>query len=548
MKLFRNVLTVLVVAVLAFAMVSCSTTTTLVKDVNTADGQRQGKTVILHSNDVHGSVEGYAKMAAAKAMYEAQGATVVTVDAGDFTQGTLYVSLSKGENAVTLMNAVGYDVVGLGNHEFDYGFDQLVENLKAADFEVICADVYKDGKLVWAPTAIVKVGSLKIGFYGLETPETSTKVNPGLIKGVEFASADTTVAHNYDLYEVAQKAIDSLSKCDIVIGLTHLGVDEESVVKGCGSTNLWANTTGSDFLIDAHSHTVMTCGPAYEPIQSTGTAFSYIGVIVIDNASKEIESNFLLDTASINADASVLALAKSLEKEVDDAYNMVFAQSLVNLNGAKAPGNRTEETNMGNLIADSMLWSVLSAGSLDVADDHVVAITNGGGIRAAINAGDVSKANINTVLPFGNTIAVDYVTGSQLLEALEASTYCTPSAIGGFPQVSGLVFTIDTTKAYDQGALYPDSTYYGPKSIKRVTINSVNGKPFSLTDTYAVITNNFVAAGGDTYYVFKAAYDAGTGFDTAIPMDLALMDYVSEVLGGTIGTQYAAPEGRIIVK
>ena len=145
--------------------------------------------------------------------------------------------------------------------------------------------------------------------------------------------------------------------------------------------------------------------------------------------------------------------------------------------------------------------------------------------------------DINTILPFGNTVAVIYVKGSELLEALEASTQSTPAALGGFPQVAGIKMTIDTTKEYDKADVtYEDSTYYGPQSIQRVTIEDINGKPFNPDATYAVVTNNFCAAGGDTYFVFKNASDQ---FDTGIPLDEALMAFITEELGGVIGEQYA---------
>lgn len=175
----------------------------------------------------------------------------------------------------------------------------------------------------------------------------------------------------------------------------------------------------------------------------------------------------------------------------------------------------------------------------------MVAVTNGGGIRKAINPGDVTKKNINEVLPFGNTVVTIYITGAELLEALEASTYCTPDAIGGFPQVSGINYTISTAVAYDANAeTYPASTYYGPKSINRVTINSINGKEFKADDTYAVITNDFCGGGGDTYYAFAAAT---AKFDTGIPLDEVVMEYITAELKGVIGKQYAAPQGRILM-
>ena len=131
-----------------------------------------GKTVILHSNDVHGAIDLYAAMASLKADYEAQGAEVILADAGDYSQGTVYVSVHKGADAVTMMNATGYDVATIGNHEFDYGYAQLAENMKAAKFKVLCADVLgADGKTIFDANTIIEKGGVKIGFFGLETPE-----------------------------------------------------------------------------------------------------------------------------------------------------------------------------------------------------------------------------------------------------------------------------------------------------------------------------------------------------------------------------------------
>ena len=498
-----------------------------------------GKTVILHTNDVHGAVEGYAYIAALKADYEAKGAEVILVDAGDYSQGKTYVSVTKGADAVTMMNAAGYDVVTLGNHEFDYGYAQLKENMSKAKFKVVCADVFNENgtPIFDANYTYTTKSGVKVGFFGMETPETQTKANPALIKGLTFATGDAFT-------KAAADQVAALKDADVVICLAHLGIDAESAPYR--STDLYAAVKGIDFIIDGHSHTVMTKGENGEPIQSTGTAFANIGVIVIDNATKKIESNSLFEIKEDTAkDATVAAAAQKIIDRVDAEYDVVFAKSEVTLNGAKAPnGNRDSETNNGDLITDAMLWKVMqNKEGLTVDADHVVAITNGGGIRAAIKPGDVTKKDINTVLPFGNTVAVIYVTGAELLEALEASTYSLP--VGGFPQVAGINFTLSTAVAYDANAeTYPASTYYGPKSINRVVINSINGKEFKADDTYAVVTNNFVAGGGDTYYAFAAA---SAQFDTGIPLDEAVMEYVTTELKGVIGTQYAAPQGRILM-
>ena len=507
-----------------------------------------GKTVILHSNDVHGAIAGYANIAQLRNEYEAEGAEVILVDAGDFSQGTTYVSTSKGFDAITMMNAAGYDVATLGNHEFDYGYAQLKSNLEKAEFQVICADVFDEsGNTIYPAYTIITTGSgMKIAFIGFETPEAQTKANPALIKGLTFLAED-------ELYAVAQENIDKVKAegADLVIALSHLGVDAESEPNR--SVDLYAHTTGFDFIIDGHSHTVMTEGENGEPIQSTGTAFANIGVIVIDNETKTIEENFLRSVShdedgttvyDITNDIAVSGYAQEIMDRVNGEYNIVFAESLVDLNGERDPGNRTEETNLGDLVSDAIMWTVVKdEGSLSVDTANAVAIVNGGGIRASINSGSITKKDVNTVLPFGNTITVVYVTGAELLEALEASTYCTPTAVGGFPQVAGIEFTVDTTKAYDSNAeTYPASTYYGPASINRVTINSVNGREFDENATYAVITNDFMAAGGDTYYAFASSENK---FDTGIPLDEAVMAYITDSLGGVVGEDYATPKGRI---
>lgn len=517
------------------------TATTREPEVMTEEATMAGKTVILHTNDVHGAIAGYAYITALKADYEAKGAEVILVDAGDYSQGTSYVSVTKGLDAIEMMNAAGYDVVTLGNHEFDYGYTQLKDNMTKAKFKVLCADVFNaDGTPIFdANYTYTTKSGVKVGFFGMETPETQTKANPTKIKGLTFATNDAFT-------KAAADQVEALKDADVVICLAHLGVDGES--KPYRSTDLYAAVKGIDFIIDGHSHTVMTKGENGEPIQSTGTAFANIGVIVIDDATKKIESNSLFEIKEDTAkDATVAAAAQKIIDRIDKEYGEVFAKSEVVLNGAKAPnGNRDSETNNGDLITDAMVWKILQdKESLTVDADHVVAVTNGGGIRKAINPGDVTKKNINEVLPFGNTVVTIYITGAELLEALEASTYCTPDAIGGFPQVSGINYTISTAVAYDANAeTYPASTYYGPKSINRVTINSINGKEFKADDTYAVITNDFCGGGGDTYYAFAAAT---AKFDTGIPLDEVVMEYITAELKGVIGKQYAEPQGRILM-
>ena len=510
-----------------------------------------GKTVILHTNDVHGNIKEYAKVAAMKDDYKAQGAQVILADAGDYSQGTVYVSLEKGKNAVTMMNLAGYDVATIGNHEFDYGYDQLKTNLESAAFKVVCANVLKDGSPVFDAYTMIIQGGVKVAFVGVETPEAQTKANPALIQGLTFLAGNEMYAAVQDQVNAARTA-----GADIVIVLAHLGVDSSSEPNT--SYDLYKKVSGIDFIIDGHSHTVMIKGPNGEKIQSTGTALANVGAVIIDNATKKIESNELIpiwhteevdgDNVTVydytKSDATVANDAKAIIDPIDDDYDQKFAESAVDLNGAKAPGNRTEETNLGDLITDAMMWAIKTkAPGVDM--NNAVAITNGGGIRAAIAKGDITKKDVNTVLPFGNTLAVVYVKGSELLEALEVSTYCTPKSLGGFPQFAGMEVELNTACEYDANdTTYPGSTYFGPKSINRITIKTVNGKAFDKDATYAVITNNFLAAGGDTYYAFAAAQ---TQFDTGLPLDEILMEYITVELNGVVTDKYAAPQGRLTI-
>jgi len=555
MKHFRKSLAMILTLAMTFSLSVCALAAELTaekKAFTDLPADLTGKTVILHTNDVHGEIMGYSYASALKTELTARGAEVILADCGDFSQGSPNVSVSKGAKAVELMNAAGYDVAVIGNHEFDYGYEQMRDNLSKAKFKVLCADILDEsGKPIFDPGYVRETkGGVKIGFFGMDTPQIKTSTAPAITKGLTILS---NTGEKTAFYDCASEQVQKLKDdgADLIIGLVHLGIDDDVAVDGYRSIDLYAKVSGIDLLLDGHAHAVMTAGPNGEPVQSTGTKFAYIGVVVIDDASKSIESRFLLPTVTKDADGNVTAelpkdetvtaAAQKLSDEIDALYGTVFARSEVELNGEKYPnGNRDSETNNGDLITEAMLWTVLKEqGSVTVPEDHVLAISNGGGIRAAIKPGNVTMKDINTVLPFGNTISVVYITGAELLEVLEASTCSLP--LGGYPQTTGIQWTLDTTKAYDAKAeTYPDSTYYGPKTINRVSIQSINGKPFDKDATYAVVTNDFCAEGGDTYYVFL---NAGASFDTGIPLDEAVIAYVREKLGGVISRTYAAPRG-----
>ena len=497
--------------------------------------------VVLHTNDVHGAIGSYAKVAALKAQYEAEGTDVILVDAGDFIQGDPTVSISQGANAVELMNMVGYDLAVPGNHEFDYGYENLKTLSESAEFPILAANVTSNGSAAFADSYVLETDSgTKVGFVGVTTPETATKAHPAKIAGLTFDAGDKMFAD-------VQASVDKLEAdgCDYIVCVGHLGIDEEST--GNRSVDLLAKVDGIDVFIDGHSHSTqedilaVTDGTGKvgdTVLTSTGTELENIGVVTLSDGSASAESVKVADLTA--EDEAIAARAAEITAQVEADYGTVFAKTEVLLNGDKDPGNRTQETNLGDLITDALMWGAAREGeTIDAA------VTNGGGIRAPIQVGDVTKKDVNTVLPFGSTLSIVKVTGAELLEVLEASTYCTPAAVGGFPQVSGIIFTVDTTKPYDQGEAYPKTTYYAPASIQRVTIESVGGKPFDPNAVYTIATNDFMAAGGDTYYAFKTA---SANYDLGLPMDEVLMDYITDELGGVItADQYGQPDGRITI-
>ena len=336
--------------------------------------------------------------------------------------------------------------------------------------------------------------------------------------------------------------------CNYIICLGHLGIDDETALTKNRSIDLLEKVTGIDVFIDGHSHSTeeeiaektnadRKVGDTV--LTSTGTKIENIGVVTIKDSAITTET-VSAETVEVPADSEIAARAAAILAEVEAEYGTVFAKTEVKLNGEKAPGNRTEETNLGDLITDALVWKATQEGEAVDA-----AITNGGGIRATIEAGDITKKDVNTVLPFGNTLSIIKITGAELLEVLEASTFCTPEAIGGFPQVSGIEFTLDTAKAYDQGDEYPGTTYFAPKTINRVTITSVGGKGFDPAATYTIATNDFMASGGDTYYRFV---NATANYDLGIAMDEVVMQYITDVLGGTVTAEkYGEPAGRITI-
>ena len=522
--------------VLALVMLCSLSVTASAKETET---DLSDTIIILHTNDVHGSVTGYAKVAALKATYEELGAYVLLLDAGDFIQGAPEVNRGRGKTAVELMNLAGYDAAVPGNHEFDYGYDVLKKLEKDADFELLSANVQYRGKRSFDANAIFRApDGTKIGVFGLTTPEAASKVQPDMIKHVTFLSGEELIA-------CAQAQVAELESegCDVIICLGHMGIDPAS--EGWRSVDLLEQVDGIDLFIDGHSHTTLAdvetlvgenCMVNDAILTSTGTALESIGLAVIADGSL-IATTIPVADLRVEDDKTVAAYVRKLQEEIDKEYGAVFAKSEVLLSGERADV-RTEETNLGDLVTDAMLWA---ADEAKVKAD--MAVVNGGSLRASVPAGNITKKQIHAVLPFNDTLSIVEVTGAELLEALEASTYLMPESLASFPQVSGIEFTVDIGVPYDGGECYPGTLYRAPASIRRVSIQTVGGKAFDPAATYSVATNDYLAAGGDTYSVFGRT---AVNYNTGILLDQAVMDYIDEELKGVVTEKvYGQSGGRI---
>ena len=511
-------------------------------------GTEGTKLVILHTNDMHGYMQasdtclGIVAVAQLKKDYQQQGYDVLLMDAGDYLQGSSFASFTQGESVVEVMNAAGYDVAALGNHEFDYGSDVLEKRISEMNFPAVAANITVDatGEPFIQQNAVFTLSDgTKVGVFGLDTPSTATTSVPKNTAGLTFAQGE-------ELYAAAQAQIDELKgqDCSIIVCVGHLG--EEASNEGNNAANVVANTSGLTVMIDGHDHLVENQTVKDKEgndvlIAETGYYLKNIGVLTYENG-KFTDSLVEVGTYT-GSDPELEKMVAEETAEIEATMQEVVAVTDFELYGEAAPGNRTQETTMGDLASDAMYWQVTQAAGS--APDAVV--LNGGAIRASIKAGEIKLLDIHNVFPFNNQLCTVEVTGAQLLEALEAATQSSPDPMGAFPQVYGIKYTLDTTVPYEKGELYPGTTYYAPAAPgSRITIQEVAGKEFDPEATYTIATNEFVATGGDTYYCFAEAGATTMVYVGYLDYE-ALLNFMKTELEGTIPEIYEEVQGRITV-
>ncbi|MEG1163523.1 MAG: bifunctional UDP-sugar hydrolase/5'-nucleotidase [Anaerovoracaceae bacterium] len=536
MKKRNKVLVLLLTICMVFVMIPSA---------SFAADAKTGDIVVLYTNDVHCAVDsniGYAGLAAYKADKLKQTEYVTLVDAGDALQGDVMGTLSKGEYLVDIMNKTGYDVLVPGNHEFDYGMDQFFKLAKASNAKYVCANFIdlKTNKAVFDPYVMKTYGKTKVAYVGIDTPEAISKAAPAYFQ-------DKTGKYIYDfcndktgekLYKAVQTAVDA-AKADganYVIAVGHLGIDAQS--SPWTSKDVIANTSGIDALIDGHSHStianeqVKNKAGANVTLTSTGTKLAAIGELVISDG--KISTNLV--TKYEGKDQAVQTVVEKYNKKIEALTKKVVAKSNVDLTIFEADGKtraiRNQETNLGDLCADA--YKAISG-----AD---VAIVNGGGIRADIKAGDVTYGQIIAVHPYGNMLCMVKATGQELLDALEMASRTCPSENGGFLQVAGMTYDIDTTVP-STVVINDKNMFVKVEGARRVVNAKINGVAVDPKKTYTVASHDFMLhQQGDGLNMFM---DNEFVLDKIMIDNQVLINYIEENLGGVIDKSYAKRQGRI---
>lgn len=482
-----------------------------------AESTTTKKIQILHTNDSHGRVEesandgmGFAKIATMLKQYEQQNPNTLLLDAGDTFHGTTFATLEQGGSIAEVMNAVGYDGMAAGNHDFNYGYQRLLELKDKVVFPVLSANVRKqDGSLLLKPYEIKEIDGLKIGIFGLSTPETHYKTHPKNVEGLTFT--DPVVEAKAMVQELKAQNVDA------IVAVTHLGIDESSTDT---SIKVAKEAPGIDLIVDGHSHSTIVEGLNGENntlIVSAGEYTKNLGVVELTfEGSKIVNKTAKLVTkeeaANITPDPAVQAVVDQIKEKQKTILSEKIGETAVFLDGERA-SVRTGETNLGNLITDAMI-------DMTGAD---IAITNGGGIRASISEGDITKGSVISVLPFGNYIVTKKLTGAQIKAGLENGVSAYPESKGAFPHIAGMTFSIDVNKPAGE----------------RVHSMKLNGKAMDMKAEYLVATNDFMAAGGDEYVSFK---------DSAIVNEFPALDEALIVYIQKLGKVNVSVDKRITVE
>jgi 5'-nucleotidase/UDP-sugar diphosphatase len=510
---------------------------------------------ILHINDFHSRIEsinkfdstctaeeegknecfgGAARLQVAidQQRQELTGKNVVLLNAGDNFQGSLFYTTYKGAAEAEFLNLMKFDAMTVGNHEFDDGEDGLATFLDKVTFPVLSSNVlagYKS-KLIdrIKPSLVLDVGGQKVGIVGAVANDTAEIASPGdnVLIGLDVDTITTAVQ------ELKKQGVDK------IIALTHVGYPRDLAVI--------AKIPDVDVVVGGHSHSLLSntdekaAGPyptmvdnpgGYKvPVVQAGSYSKYLGdlVVTFDDSGvvKSAKGDPILIDSKVKPDETILARIKELAKPIEGLKTKIIGKTDAPIDGSRETC-RARECEMGDLVTDAMLDRVKGQGV-------TIAITNGGGLRASIDAGDVSMGEVITVLPFQNTVATFQLKGADITAALENGLSQIEEGGGRFPQVAGMTFSFDKSK---------------PVGSRVSKVEVKEGEAYAPLDpakTYNVVSNNYMRNGGDGYSVFKTkaenAYDYGPGLETVLADYLAAHNPYKPMTDGRITEIAAATE------
>lgn len=508
--------------------------------------QAHAPIVILYENDVHCAVDGYSKLVAMKNELSEEYDHVGVVCAGDFVQGGTLGAVSKGEYIIELMNHVGYDAIALGNHEFDYLLPRLTELCEMSDTEFLSCNFVSIGEdaSYFEPYTIVSYGKVDVAYIGITTPETFTSTNPS-----QFMNSSGEFIYSFSedrLYEVVQDNIDEAKDAgaDYVIALAHVGYSEADDLFDI--TDIIENTEGFDAVLDAHAHLVMEEVSVKDKsgeevlLTSTGTKFEYIGKLTITDEGLDAE---LIETATYEkTDPDMDAHIAQINESYTELGNRKLGESKVDLITHDENENRivrTAETGLGNLCSDA----------LRITTGAEIAFVNGGGLRAPLEAGEVTFNDIFSVFPFNNQVVTAEVSGQILLDMLEMGMMSYPEEDGSFPHMSGVTFCVDTTidssVQVDENGFFTevagDYRVYNVQVLDQATNTYL---PLELDGTYVLAGFNYFLldyGGGMTMFEDAKILDAEGILDVEV-----FENYIVDHLGGVIDEHYGQVQNRIL--
>ena len=525
--------------------------------------------IILHTNDVHCGIMdkiGYDGLMLYKKELQKKYKYVLTVDVGDHIQGGTIGLISKGEDIINIMNEIGYDVAILGNHEFDYGVEQLDKCKSKLNCSYICANycLTKDKKPIYDPYKIIEVGTKKIAFIGVATPQTISKTFLH-----EILDEDNNIKYDFltdnngqKLYSTIQKYITEVKEkgANYVIILAHLGNEGDAPYEFT-SDGFLANIEGVDAMLDGHTHRVYSQKSKDKngkniTLCQTGTKLANIGVLKIATDGT-ITSELISEVPEPNDKTSALSVKRGdinrwVDKDMNDYLGGIEALHADELNevigkvdfdmkinadssgDSKKQISRSEEVSLGDLVADA----------IRAAGNGEIGLINAGSIRADLFNGEITYGEVLNVLPFSADIIVKEIPGKNILDALELGVMHLPGKSSIFLQVSGISFKVNAT--FDSSVeVTSDGTFKGVRGERRVYDVKVGNVALDENKKYRISFDNYIAGGGDGFSMFSEFEEIAS---TSKTDNQAFITYITNDLKGVIPEQYRTSANRIIIE